>query len=94
MLKNRPAGDERRPRRFDPEDGLPYPAVLMDRIQQSIVAQAREGSALAVEGALPRTKTNAAAATATEMEATSTVLAVSPNFIESLRPIRRDLATS
>lgn len=48
VLKNKPAEDERRPRRFDPKDGLPYPAVLMDWIQQSIVAQAREGSALAI----------------------------------------------
>ena len=48
VLKNRPAEDKRRPWGFDPEDGLPYPAVMMDRIQQSIVAQAREGSALAI----------------------------------------------
>ena len=48
VLRKRPEEDERRPAGFDPEDGLPYPSVLMDRVQQSIMAQAREGTALAV----------------------------------------------
>ena len=48
VLKERPAPDKRRPSTFDPDDGLPYPSVLMDRIRQSIAAQAREGPALAV----------------------------------------------
>ena len=48
VLLRRPAQDRRRPPTFDPDDRLPYPSVLMDRIKQSIVAQPREGTALAV----------------------------------------------